>query len=117
MNNQLVIERLIEEFDWRNKEKTEIEFGQTFEYEIKLNMLKEKTGEYTLTCALIANGEWFLSFPIGWNYTRVGITRKADQLLKAVEKSFKLEQAVGIKNRIKRWGWEVTSVEDMFKDM
>jgi hypothetical protein len=116
LNNQLVLANLIEHFDWKNKNQTE-QYGETFEYEIYFKLCREEDGKYTMVCEVQIDGAFNYSFPIGWNYTRKGIERKANQLQKAIELSRELEVAVGNKNRIKRWGWEVIDMVELVANL
>jgi RNase H-fold protein (predicted Holliday junction resolvase) len=116
LNNQLVLQELIEHFDWKNKNQTE-QYEETFEYEINFNLCKEENGEYTMVCEVLVDGAFNYSFPIGWKYTERGVKRKADQLLKMIESSRPLEVAVGNKNKIKSWGWTVIDMAEVVANL
>lgn len=96
-------------YKYINKE----EWEEKIEFDIEFNLMEEKDGKYTLTCNIEINGEWTMSFPIGWNYTERGVTIKANQLINALMS--------GEYNRgtctVKSAGWKKIIVADMFKDL
>ncbi|MFJ8247336.1 hypothetical protein [Peribacillus asahii] len=117
LSNQKVIDRLMETFEWKNKNQTEVDTklggGQCFEYGVNLKVYEDEEGTFTIVCEIEANDEWVESFPIGWKYKRLGAERKLKQLMKLIETSYPLEQAVGRKNKLRKWGYKWVDIDEV----
>jgi hypothetical protein len=118
LSNDNVLQELMIHFEWKNKSQTEVEEdlggGQTFTYEINFLIIEEVNGTFTMI-GEVESDDGFMSFPIGKKYTKRGARIKAEQLMKLVSGSFKLEQAVGKKNKLKTWGYTYTKSSELLE--
>ncbi|MEX3625070.1 hypothetical protein [Viridibacillus arvi] len=100
LNNELVIQELVEQFENLTDENVEVE------YRVGIKIVEERNNSFTMKCEVHANDKLVHDFYIGKNYNERGAYTKANQLIKLIECSRPLGKALGKKNNLKVWGYE-----------
>ena len=127
LSNELVIEKLIKHFNSNRLEQqkiatSEILFNEVepIEYQVHVQLIKEvnkrNENDTTMVLQIEENGEE-ITFPIGWNYTEGGARRKAKQLAKMIGGSKFIDMAIGEKNTLRSWGWDIVYMADIIKSL